>query len=188
MGLDMYAVRKIQTNCEREIPAEQRHSVQIAIGDNPVRGIDLERIISIDESVMYWRKANHIHKWFVDNVQDGNDDQREYRVGWDQLEALLTACNKVIEAPALPDRAVIVGTEHSKEHPDGLTKREPGKVLKRQSAAKRLLPRCEGFFFGSQEYDEDYLTDVIETRDWIVRMLDDRNNGVPGAIYYSSWW
>ncbi len=28
----------------------------------------------IQEEVAYWRKANAIHKWFVENVQDGQDD------------------------------------------------------------------------------------------------------------------
>ena len=28
----------------------------------------------IAEEVAYWRKANAIHKWFVDNVQNGDDD------------------------------------------------------------------------------------------------------------------
>ena len=33
-----------------------------------------------DESFGYWRKANQIHKWFVDNVQGGIDDCRPYPV------------------------------------------------------------------------------------------------------------
>ena len=36
--------------------------------------IEFDRLSYIDEEVGYWRKANAIHKWFVDNVQDGNDD------------------------------------------------------------------------------------------------------------------
>ena len=33
----------------------------------------------IVEKVAYWRKANAIHKWFVDNVQDGEDDCKAHR-------------------------------------------------------------------------------------------------------------
>lgn len=33
----------------------------------------------IAEEVAYWRKANAIHQWFVDNVQDGKDDCRVHR-------------------------------------------------------------------------------------------------------------
>jgi hypothetical protein len=31
--------------------------------------------------VGYWRKANAIHRWFVEHVQDGNDDLARSRFG-----------------------------------------------------------------------------------------------------------
>ena len=30
--------------------------------------------VNVDVTCAYWRKANQIHAWFVDNVQQGNDD------------------------------------------------------------------------------------------------------------------
>ena len=42
--------------------------------------------------VAYWRKANAIHGWFVDNIQDGVDDQNEYYVSKEKLEELLPVC------------------------------------------------------------------------------------------------
>lgn len=39
-------------------------------------------------NVAYWRKANQIHKWFVDNVQDGKDDCGSYPVSREQLTQL----------------------------------------------------------------------------------------------------
>lgn len=44
---------------------------------------------------MYWRKANHIHKWFVDHCQDGEDDCREADVTSGQLQELVDALEKV---------------------------------------------------------------------------------------------
>ncbi|MBV9669754.1 MAG: hypothetical protein JOZ43_02260 [Acidobacteriales bacterium] len=137
---------------------------------------------------MTWRKANHIHAWFVDNVQYGKDDCGLYEVGWDQLRDLLSLCRKVIKASKLVDGSVLVATVYNKENPEGIPQREPGKVIENAAVAEKLLPTREGFFFGTTEYDEGYLTDVIETRDWIERMLHDRENGVPGYIYYSSSW
>ena len=29
---------------------------------------------SFFKEVMYWRKANYIHNWFVENIQNGSDD------------------------------------------------------------------------------------------------------------------
>lgn len=48
-------------------------------------------------TIGYWRKANAIHKWFVDNVQDKVDDCKEYRVTRDKLEQLKKICSEVIE-------------------------------------------------------------------------------------------
>ena len=51
---------------------------------------------SIIEMIADWRKANHIHKWFVDNVQNGEDDCWYYEVTREQLEVLLETCKTVI--------------------------------------------------------------------------------------------
>lgn len=58
--------------------------------------IKSERISEIVEEVGYWRKANAIHQWFVDNVQNGEDDCREYIVSKEALHKLLTLVNTVI--------------------------------------------------------------------------------------------
>lgn len=46
----------------------------------------------IKVTAMYWRKANQIHKWFVDNVQNGNDDCGKYDVSRKQLLTLRNIC------------------------------------------------------------------------------------------------
>jgi hypothetical protein len=56
-------------------------------------------VTSIREEVLCWRKANAIHKWFVDNVQDGDDDCGKYYVGIEQLQELRHACLAVIASP-----------------------------------------------------------------------------------------
>lgn len=47
------------------------------------------------EKVGYWRKANQIHAWFVDNVQNGTDDCGYYPVTKDQLLKLKRSCELV---------------------------------------------------------------------------------------------
>ena len=44
----------------------------------------------------YWRKANAIHNWFVNNVQNGVDDCGYYVVPKDQLEKLLEIVKEVL--------------------------------------------------------------------------------------------
>ena len=54
----------------------------------------------IMEQVGYWRKANAIHKWFVDNIQDGEDDCRYHReVTKEDLEELRDICHEVLCNP-----------------------------------------------------------------------------------------
>jgi hypothetical protein len=57
-------------------------------GESPVNGIIVE--------LGYWRKANHIHRWFVQNVQAGVDDCRSYTVSKEQLYQLKEVCERVL--------------------------------------------------------------------------------------------
>lgn len=53
----------------------------------------------VEFSVGYWRKANHIHKWFVNCVQGGEDECRPWDVSREQLEQLRTDCLRVLAHP-----------------------------------------------------------------------------------------
>ena len=184
----MYATRRLPTRQWNHQSPDERYSVQVTRGGKPVAGFQSDDISGVDEEVMYWRKANHIHKWFVDNVQGGEDKCNRFEIGWDNLKALADVCNKVIEGSKLVDGMVDDGTVYDQEHPEGLALHRPGKVIEEPTVARKLLPRQEGFFFGCQDYDEYYLNDVIATRDWAERMLADNKAGVPGYIYYWSSW
>ena len=46
--------------------------------------------------VAYWRKANAIHKWFVDKCQDGVDECQETFVSREQLQELSDTCKAVL--------------------------------------------------------------------------------------------
>lgn len=55
--------------------------------------------LEVSFCVGYWRKANQIHKWFVDNIQKGIDNCGEYYVPVEKLEELLDICKKVKKNP-----------------------------------------------------------------------------------------
>jgi hypothetical protein len=57
------------------------------------------QVQEVTVKAMYWRKANAIHKWFVDNVQEGVDDHREFEVSLEQLEELLEVIEEVLDNP-----------------------------------------------------------------------------------------
>jgi len=93
MGLDMqlYAERYFWNFGEE---ADKALAIDIAqlIGVNntamPIKTIRLE--------AGRWRKANHIHKWFVDNVQNGKDECQECPVARGNLVDLREACREVL--------------------------------------------------------------------------------------------
>ena len=95
MGLDMYLKREIYIGANyehRNVTGE----VSIFI-DSVKQNIDLKKISIITMHVGYWRKANQIHAWFVDNVQDCVDNCEQYHVSWKQLQELKELCKKVLE-------------------------------------------------------------------------------------------
>ena len=52
--------------------------------------------VHVSVNAAYWRKVNAVHKWFVDNVQNGEDDCDEYYVSHDQLKELLTTARQCL--------------------------------------------------------------------------------------------
>ena len=70
------------------------NGTKLDIGINDIKYVDC------NDSV-YWRKANMIHKWFVDHCQDGKDDREPYYVSSEQLCELLNACLKIKSNPEL---------------------------------------------------------------------------------------
>ena len=93
MGLDMYLYKRTYIDADREY----RNIVfdfSLKINGEPI-SIKKDRVSYITEEVCYWRKANAIHRWFVDNVQYGIDDCDEYVVSAEQLQDLVNICKKV---------------------------------------------------------------------------------------------
>lgn len=56
----------------------------------------IESVEEEEQDVGYWRKANAIHAWFVDNVQDSQDNCGDYDVTREQLTELLDTVNTVL--------------------------------------------------------------------------------------------
>lgn len=157
MGLDMYLYTNSKKVCEKAVDA--------------TGGSEWHKVSGI---AMYWRKANAIHKWFVDNVQYGEDDCGSYEVSVEQLKELRKTCKKVLKSTKLVETKV----------PNGYVMRDgkmvpyemvDGKVLEDPSVAEELLPTQSGFFFGGTEYDEWYWNDLemtVKGIDAIMRSVE----------------
>ena len=51
---------------------------------------------NVREQVIYWRKSNQVHNWFVTNAQDGEDNCQPHSVSREQLEELRDLCRAVL--------------------------------------------------------------------------------------------
>lgn len=96
MGLDMYLAKKTYVKKWEHQKPEAQYHVTVTKGGEATN-IDSEKISYVEEEVAYWRKANAIHGWFVNNVQDGIDDCKSYYVSRTQLQELLDTCKEVLE-------------------------------------------------------------------------------------------
>lgn len=122
------------------------------------KGKKLVSFRTIWNDIGYWRKANHIHKWFVDCVQDGEDDCEKYEVTKSNLLDLKAVCEEVLS----------------------LKGKDEGRI-------EEILPTTSGFFFGGTEYDEYYFSDVEETIRIINNVLETTDFEKELVVYQSSW-
>lgn len=89
--------------------------------------------INISIEIGYWRKANAIHNWFVENCQNNVDECQTVEVSREDLKELKKACENELKTKDKPE--------------------ESGLELEPKS----------GFFFGSYEKDEWYYGSLEET-------------------------
>ncbi len=167
MGLDMFLEREYYLFpwYKKDINEITIITDEEALNNNAIKTFTIpldkcRRIILLEHQ---WRKSNAIHKWFVDNVQDGKDDCRRYWLSIDKLKKLKETLDKVIALRY-----------------DNLSKE------KLEEKCAELLPTQEGFFFGNTTYSEDYFGDIMDTLNTLDRILAEENP--IGEFYYSSSW
>lgn len=173
MGLDQYLYRKIYIKRWEWLPPSDQHHLTLTMV-NPTY---------VTDEVGYWRKANAIHRWFVDNCGGGRDDCQEIEVSREQLATLAESVRTVLGASKLVDGVVTNGysIEAGGEWKPIL---EPGKTLVDATVASEILPTMDGFFFGSTDYDQWYIEDLELTAEICQRALETEADYF---IYQASW-
>jgi hypothetical protein len=97
MGLDMYLeARKYVSGYEFQADESKQEyrAVCDALG---LESVESTPALTVNFTAMYWRKANAIHNWFVNNVQGGTDDCRQAYVPYEKLEELISLCQEAID-------------------------------------------------------------------------------------------
>ena len=127
------------------------------------------------KELMYWRKANQIHNWFVQNCQNGVDDCGRYAITVNDLMKLKELCEKILTMTE-------VKQELRPTYPNGWFS-EPVHVMQDvrllteegMKFASEHLPSRSGFFFGSTEYDDWYVRELENTVEQIDDAIDHLN-------------
>lgn len=95
MGLDMYLYKATYIGGKHDFN-NVGGNVDIFKNDERLP-INLKTIEYILEEKAYWRKANAIHGWFVEKVQNNVDNCAMYYVSANRLLELVDTCKKVLE-------------------------------------------------------------------------------------------
>jgi hypothetical protein len=209
MGLDMFIHRKIygyKTKNDTISPKIEDYSKLESGRTNRVE---------LSEEICYWRKANHIHNWFVENCQDGKDECQEQFLTLDKIRELRKTCMSVLQI--LHGHEIRVPKKFVMEYKASRQKFNRVNTVQRilfdidnlkemkklicgfhmvnkflVSKIKKILPRKDGFFFGDTKYDGWYIDDIIDTIEMIDKLLDEdvelRKKGFYPEYYYQSSW
>lgn len=173
MGLDMYLSRKTYVQRWDHRPAEDQYEVIVRRGgkETPIK---MERVTYVEEQLGYWRKANQIHNWFVQNIQGGKDECQTSYVPNEKLEELLAICKEAVE----------IVTEARKGTP---TENEEQFEVDEETQKKlhSVLPTSAGFFFGGTNYDWWYHMSNVNTIKMIEEILKE---DISEEIYYRASW
>ena len=156
MGLDMYLyVRKYEC-CIRWGNDYDEKKVNFYPEELNVFEIDKRNFMSKETQyqIGYWRKANAIHNWFVQNCADGVDNCQTIYVSIEKAKELRNLVNRVLEKHEL---------------------------------ASELLPTSDGFFFGSQEYDEWYFKDLEYTKELLDKVIILVDGSDYDIVYEAGW-
>jgi len=150
MGLDMYlSVRKYISRIDfskgYDDSAGYQNTPQF---DSLVDTLDLSEFIEPQESsgihvevpVMYWRKANAVHKWFVDTQADGMDNCQPIDVNTESLKELVDLCEQALD-----------------------NKDNPGEYLPTEEGFFFGGTDYDVYYFEGLEYTRDRLKQVIDT-------------------------
>ena len=173
MGLDMQLYRKRYTKNWSYLGSRFEVRLKKDGGNVP-----LKNPVAVTEELMVWRKANAIHNFFVNECYFSDETDSSpvmMRALPDDLRELKRRADKILETVKLVEGKI----------KNGFTLTEKGEKLDmwidgehiadeaHLKLCRELLPTVDGYFFGSQEYDQFYVEDLQDTQDMLSELMAD---------------
>lgn len=142
---------------------------------------------SIFDTIGYWRKANHIHAWFVAKVQGGTDDCSYYFVTEEQFLELKETCEKVLALKpfTIDENSDLFYVGASTLIDNGVITKADYEEL--EAKLEEIMPTQSGFFFGGTDYSAYYFQTVEETLEIVKQVLENGDFDKEVYLYHSSW-
>lgn len=176
---------------EKTLPPKEDLDHLISLAKPRTYAWDYERKyerVKLNDGIAYWRKANAVHKWFVDNIQDGVDDCNYHReVTQQDLEALRDACKEILEKCVLVKGKVQNGWKWDDKKNKEIPNYQDGMLVANPDVCEKILPSCDGFFFGGTGYDEWYMRDIKYTFETLNKVIEETDFEKQQIWYCSSW-
>ena len=118
-----------------------------------------------DIQVGYWRKFNALHAYILDITDSARDTNcAEINLDLYEVEEILDTLKRV----------------------KNILESEGGFSVENIDRVGALMPPAAGFFWGSQDINEDYLNDINRSIDIFERARALLHDGQ--EIYYYCWW
>lgn len=182
MGLDQYLfAKRTYYKPYNGRPADDHQAILDVCG---ISGFVADsEMTTVMAQVGYWRKANAIHGWIVNNCADGVDECQTIRISREQLEQLRFHCKAIMDMGEIPEPVVHTISELTDP---SFVPPEPVFMNEAQIAyAEKNLPVTEGFFFGAYEYDSWYFEELRHTAKIIEKILELGSEW--SFVYEASW-
>lgn len=142
---------------------------------------------TIFETVASWGKANQIHAWFVNNIQNGVDNNSYYFVTENDFLELKEICEEVLKLNPYnlnKDSYLLYYSANNLIEKGIITKEQYAKL---ETELNKILPTKEGFFFGPIDYALSYFLNVKNTLEMLTKILDNADFESEVYLYHSSW-
>jgi hypothetical protein len=182
MGLDMYLSKKTYVKQWSHNKPEDQYEVSVKRGGVDYPNIKPERVSYVTEEIMYWRKANQIHGWFVTNCEEIIPDVK-YDLKKEDLGNLLETCKKVLEILNQSEKKttqVVGGWKNGENYMVDVD------VYDGTDEIIELLPPTQWFFFGSDTIDDYYKQDITDTINFLQEELSNCEEDAEFE-YYACW-